>query len=71
MAPPARLPVAEPSRVVRLRADRGGHRSPLHDLGAWANAAGWACLIIAPLPFFWCPPAWVLWLMSTRPTETR
>lgn len=37
----------------------------------YAVAAAYAALLIAPAPFFWAPPAWVLALMSLsgRPAE--
>lgn len=33
-------------------------------------AAPYVALMIAPIPFFWAPPLWVLWALAC-PSETR
>ena len=42
------------------------HLPPGLELGYWGTAIATASVLIAPAPFFWCPPAWVLYLLSPR-----
>ena len=41
----------------------GGDRGAM----AWLIAAGISIVLIAPAPFFWCPPAWIIYFLSRRP----
>jgi hypothetical protein len=40
--------------------------APDPDTMDWLMAAGMVLALIAPAPFFWCPPAWVFYFLSQR-----
>lgn len=35
----------------------------------WLMTAAMVLTLIAPAPFFWCPPAWIIYALSRRPRE--
>jgi len=37
----------------------------------WLIAAGISIVLIAPAPFSWCPPAWIIYFLSKQPRASR